>query len=44
MEWLVRRRSGSIVVDGPSALRSPEAIQLQEATPTYHVTCHVSQR
>ena len=29
----------SIVVDGPSALRSPEAIQLLKATPTCLATC-----
>ena len=35
---------GSIVLDGPSALRSPEAIQMLQATPTCLVTCHVTQR
>ena len=34
---------GSIVLDGPSALRSQEAIQLLQATPTCLVTCHVTQ-
>ena len=33
---------GSIVVDGPSALRSPEAIQLLKATPTCLMTCHMT--
>ena len=36
-------RLGSIVLDGPSALRSPEAIQMLVATPTYPVTYHVTQ-
>lgn len=34
--------TGSIVVDGPRALRSQETIQLLEATPTYLVTYHVT--
>ena len=34
---------GSIVLDGPSALRSQEAIQLLQAVPTCLVTCHVTQ-
>ena len=34
---------GSIVFDGPSVLRMPETIQLLQATPTYLVTCHVTQ-
>ena len=33
----------SIVLDGPSALRSPEAIQVLRAIPTCLVTCHVTQ-
>ena len=34
---------GSIVLDGPSALRSLEPIQVLQATPTCCVMCHVTQ-
>ena len=34
---------GSTVLDGPSALRRQEAIQLLQATPTCLVTYHVTQ-
>ena len=34
---------GSIVLDGPNMLQSPEAIQLLQATATCFVTCHVTQ-
>jgi len=39
---LISDTNRSIVVDRPSALRSPEAMQLLEATPTCLVTCHVT--
>ena len=34
----------SIVLDRPSVLQSLEAIQVLQATPTYRVTCHVTQQ
>ena len=43
MEVWLGGELGSIVLDGPSALRSPEAIQMLQATPTCLVTCHVTQ-
>ena len=43
--WLLPANIGSIVLDdGPSRLRSPEAVQVLQAPPTCRVTCHVTQR
>ena len=42
-EHHIGKALGSNVLDGPSALRSPEAIQLLQTTPTCRVTCHVTQ-